>query len=270
MSREPHDDRFRELLPAYALGALDGPERAELEAHLAECAACRVRLEAWRRTVGDLAEGVVPATPPAGVRASLLDRVRSEAAAERPASRVAERRRWIVALAAVVVVAALTALLLGVARARLGSELEATRSRVAELERRLAAAQGDLAETRVHLTSLTRLVQVLSSARPERQVVLAGLDPAPGAHGRLFLDPETRRAVFVADHLPALPAGRDYQLWTIVAGTPRSAGVFRSDAQGHALLEVDQVPPERADAWAVTIEPAGGVPRPTGAMVLKG
>lgn len=270
MSAESHDDRFGELLPAYALGALDADDRAELEAHLAECAACRLRLEEWRRTAGDLADAVAPAAPPPGVRASLLDRVRSEAAVPRPATRSERRRRWIVAAAAVLVVVALTVLLLGVARARLGSELEATRNRVAELERRLEAARDDLARTRLRLASLTRLVEVLSSAGPERQVALAGLEPAPGAHGRLFVDPERRRAVFVADHLPALPAGRDYQLWNIVAGTPRSAGVFRPDAQGLALLEVERVPPEKVDAWAVTIEPAGGVPQPTGPMVLKG
>src|SRR6185503_11422459 len=47
----PHHD---ELLPAYALGALDGEDLHELETHLASgCADCRGQLALWQ---GDLEE----------------------------------------------------------------------------------------------------------------------------------------------------------------------------------------------------------------------
>jgi anti-sigma-K factor RskA len=49
-----------------------------------------------------------------------------------------------------------------------------------------------------------------------------------------------------------------------------SAGVFDVDREGRGELEVAAVPAsDQAATWAVTVEPAGGVPAPTGDMVLK-
>jgi anti-sigma factor RsiW len=41
---DPHEEAER-LLPWYAIGRLDAPDRAKVEAHLADCAACRAELE---------------------------------------------------------------------------------------------------------------------------------------------------------------------------------------------------------------------------------
>ena len=62
-------------------------------------------------------------------------------------------------------------------------------------------------------------------------------------------------------------AGKVYELWTISAGQPRPAGVFTVDASGRAT---HPVAPTRApvDVFAVTLEPEGGVPAPTGPIVL--
>jgi anti-sigma-K factor RskA len=43
------------------------------------------------------------------------------------------------------------------------------------------------------------------------------------------------------------------------------------DERGSGSLRVEHVAPAgQIQAWAVTVEPEGGVPQPTGAMVLKG
>jgi anti-sigma-K factor RskA len=86
----------------------------------------------------------------------------------------------------------------------------------------------------------------------------------------MFVDPGTGEAVFAASGLPTLPRDRTYQLWFIAGGKPVSAGIFDVGERGRGRLLVQSVPPAGAiDAWAVTVEPAGGVPQPTGAMVLK-
>jgi anti-sigma-K factor RskA len=104
-----------------------------------------------------------------------------------------------------------------------------------------------------------------------RTVRLAGLDPSPGAIGETFLDPRQGRAVFWAFHLPEPAAGTTYQLWWIGSAGPVSAGTFDVDAQGQGRLEIGRVErPQEIQVWAVTVEPAGGVPQPTGMMVLKG
>jgi anti-sigma-K factor RskA len=78
--------------------------------------------------------------------------------------------------------------------------------------------------------------------------------------------------VFVATGLPAPPEGKAYQLWAI-AGTnaPVSAGVFTVDASGTGSLAVRPLPGvSTVNAFAVTLEPAGGLPAPSGDMYLLG
>jgi anti-sigma-K factor RskA len=101
--------------------------------------------------------------------------------------------------------------------------------------------------------------------------VINGTDQAPGASARLVMDKRTGRAVLAADGLPPAPAGKTYQLWYITGGKPLPGGLFTTDPEGRALLS-DRVPEAGRDAslFAVTLEPAGGVPAPTGGMYLRG
>ena len=72
-------------------------------------------------------------------------------------------------------------------------------------------------------------------------------------------------------NLPPDPEGKDYQLWAIAGGKPVSAGVFSVSAEGSALVPLLQFPTQGSvAAFAVTLEPAGGVPQPSGDMVLIG
>ena len=270
----PHSPRFEEMLPAYALGALDGEDLRELESHLeAGCPECEDLLVLWQGDVEALAAAAPPLAPADTTRARLLRSLEAEAppapaksADSAGASRARGLPAWLgLAAAALLVVAAWG----WIERGRLSGQVEeltAERDRLAQraegLDRQLGQAQ----------TEAARLAQTLQTvaAPGGRAIVLAGLDPAPGASGRTFVDPSAGRAVFTASHLPALPAGKTYQLWFIPAdGKPVSAGVFATDAQGAATLEVERIAPD-IQLWAVTIEPAGGLPQPTGAMVLKG
>src|SRR5262245_50581704 len=70
--------QFQELLAMQALDALDAGERTLLEAHLAECSACRVALIEWRDAAGLLAHGARPTAPSDGLRARILASVRAE------------------------------------------------------------------------------------------------------------------------------------------------------------------------------------------------
>ncbi|MFY9826233.1 MAG: anti-sigma factor, partial [Thermoanaerobaculia bacterium] len=104
-----------------------------------------------------------------------------------------------------------------------------------------------------------------------QSVTLAGMGPAPRAAGHTYVNPLRRDALFYAFDLPALPSDKTYELWYIAGGKPVAAGTFSMDPQGIASVKVESVPDVATiRAWAVTIEPAGGVPQPTGAMVLKG
>ncbi len=262
-----HTPELEQLLPAYALGALDGIEREELEAHLATgCPECRRELARWEADLSSLAESLAAELPP--VAPSDVARARVLKGIEEPrAPEVARPRRWAVwlPLAAALVLAVLA----GTAYQGSRRELDQLGSERERLARQVAALDSELAAARSEGRRLARALEVVS-APGMRPVALAALGGQSGA-GRAFVDPATRRAVFVASGLPALPAERDYELWFIAGGKPVPAGVFDVDAEGRARLEVEHVaPPEQIDAWAVTVEPAGGRPQPTGEMVLKG
>jgi anti-sigma factor RsiW len=90
-------DHFLEALSAHVDGTLPSPERAELEAHLAGCPACRVRLESLRAVKHAVARLPSREAPPGAVRARV------------EALRFARRRSRACVLAAVATAAALGA-----------------------------------------------------------------------------------------------------------------------------------------------------------------
>ena len=91
MSEESHQ-RWREEVAAYALGALEAEECAELERHLAGCEQCRRELRWLAPAVSSLGESVQRLEPPASLRSALMETVREEAARPKPAAG-RERRR---------------------------------------------------------------------------------------------------------------------------------------------------------------------------------
>src|SRR5262249_43061345 len=83
-------DQFRELIEAYALGALDELERGKLEAHLATgCPECAKSLAEARWLVTQLVYLAPPAEPSELLRARLLQQVRAEAASQARATSAA-------------------------------------------------------------------------------------------------------------------------------------------------------------------------------------
>ena len=105
-----------------------------------------------------------------------------------------------------------------------------------------------------------------------RVVSMSGAGPQPQAAARIFWD--ERRGiwhVYVANMRPSDP-GRTYQLWFITPDQKKvSAATFDVGPQGSGEIVV-VVPPDlgRIAVAAVTEEPSGGVPQPTGAIQLVG
>lgn len=174
----------------------------------------------------------------------------------------ASRWPWLLAAAAAVV--AVTASL-GWWSAR--NEIERLQSTIAELRTTAATMLNVRADVDREQAARRRAAAILS-AQDVTLTALDGVSPATAARARVYVSP-TRGLLFAAEGLPALPDGRVYQLWTIVGGQPVSGGVFTLEPSGRAQVLTD-APGGAADAFAVTVEPAGGVPAPTGPKVLLG
>lgn len=265
--RTPHTPRFEELLPAYALGALDGEDLRELAEHLAGgCDECRAQLALWQGDLEGLAASVPPVEPSATTRARVLRLAESAAAPERTA-RTPWAPAWLRIAALLLLVLAVWSL---AGQSQLRDEVRSLSSERDRLLRQVAVLSREMSRLHADVLQARQELQVLA-APGVQSVVLAGLGPSPGAKGHTYVNPDSRDALFYAFDLPRLPQDKTYQLWFIAGGKPVSAGVFSVDAKGVGRLRVDQVADVRQiQAWAVTIEPRGGVPQPTGAMVLKG
>jgi len=140
----------------------------------------------------------------------------------------------------------------------------------ATYEKRLDALAQSAEQLRAELRSQQTVIAILRD--PATQVVaLAGLPPAPAARARMMWHAQAG-GVFVATGLPAPPDGKAYQLWAIAgSNAPVSAGVFTVDAAGTGSLAVRPLPGVAAvNTFAVTLEPAGGLPAPSGEMYLLG
>ena len=252
-------EEIGELAAAYALGGLEGEELARFEALLeaGDADALRALRECGDTLVGLAVAAVEP--PPAGVKAALLERIAAAPAASAPARPLPRRRPR--ALWPVVLSGAMAA---GLAAVVVGWSVSST------YEKRLDALARDAEQLSAELRAQQAVIAILRD--PATQVVvLAGLPPAPAARARMMWHAQAG-GVFVATGLPAPPEGKAYQLWAI-AGTnaPVSAGVFTVDASGTGSLAVRPLPGvSTVNAFAVTLEPAGGLPAPSGDMYLLG
>jgi anti-sigma factor RsiW len=224
---------LHDQLAAYALDALDGDERNEFEAHLAECDECRAELADFRETAGMLAYAAEGPAPPDALRERILEQARQERPAQSVVVLRPKRALRLTAIAAAAAVAA--AIGLGVWAASLSSSLDAERSALAE-QARAAAILADDDSTRVPM----------------------------GESGELVRSPEGD-AVVVVRNLPAAPEGQTYEAWVIDSGGPVPAGLFEGGGQEIVLLEE---PVAEGSMVAVTLEPRGGSQQPTGDILF--
>lgn len=147
----------------------------------------------------------------------------------------------------------------------------ALRREVAQLSAALDQARSQLDTTNGELARV-RFESELLAAPDSHTAALAGTQVARSARAKLVFSEATGEAILVAADLPPAPAGKAYQLWYIAEGKPPMPGsVFTTDQSGRGELR-ERIPPEgrRAQVFAVTLEPAGGLPAPSGEIYLKG
>jgi anti-sigma-K factor RskA len=114
------------------------------------------------------------------------------------------------------------------------------------------------------LNALKREVDQLIS--PRTKVFAMAGDAAPEANAKVIWDTETHQWVIYIFNLPTPPSDKDYQLWYVTKDARISAAVFRPNAQGRTVLKLT-LPAQATSglaATAVTLEPKGGSPQPTG------
>ena len=261
-----------ELLPDYAIGALGDAEMATVEGHLVGCPSCQAELDDVL-VVGAMLQ---PATPRPAVKVALLARsveIPASQSAGTTSSSVpspttsaeqvvapgapvpsayplpfpasARDRRWS-SVGRLGLVAAVLVLIVGLAgwNLRLQRDLDRVRD-----EETIAGIVGDGA------------------------VVFALGDPQSptGTTGLLYADPDTDTALLVANDLPPLEAGEEFQVWLFTADDQRIAASRFTAGTGNDAVVPLQAPGAFAQyvSIGVTNEPPG-VTEPSGTLTLAG
>jgi anti-sigma-K factor RskA len=273
-------NKVKQIAPLYVVGALDEKTAHDLEESLHNATPQQLRIIArWRDMATLLPQALPLQSPPDYVRERLLNRIAeetqqtpieiaveestSEEMAERAEEKVlpfvqpprAESRpaRWLLIAA--------TALL-----AFTAGYLFKQNSDLARERDNVARERDDLSK---EMAMWRRQVDDIVSPRT-RIIAMAG-DETPQANAKVVWDTNARQwAIYIFD-LPAPPSDKDYQLWYVTQNAKISAAVFRTNEQGRSVLKLT-LPPEALvglAATAVTLEPRGGSPQPTGKFYLK-
>jgi anti-sigma-K factor RskA len=248
-------ETYETLAAVYAVGALDGDDLAQFEAHLAEgCEPCASALREAREALARLALADTRMLPPAEVKAALLARMGTSPRASARASR-AGWLTWAAATAAVVALAAM-----------LTSGIVASRyeARLGQMAREMAAERERVQREEAALATYLGVVELLRD--PATRVVELRSPSASNAIARLVWNDKAGGHLLVSN-LPPAPEGKAYELWALGGPQPRPAGLFQVDASGRAVHKVEFAG-DPAKGFAVTLEPATGVPAPTGPIVM--
>ena len=214
-----------ELLPGYALNALDAVEAAGVEEHLPACESCTAESRDLLEPVILLSQAAMPATTPDHLKSRLLARIPS------PPRREPERAGFFVrrfsfgyaalgaaALVAIVTVAAFT----GVA------------IRIGSLEREIADANDRLDRLAGEHRSIS-----YAMADPYSEVV--ALDVAHEsleANALLLVSHRDGVGTLIAFGLTALPHGDHYDVWLSADDSRHMMGSFRVDETGWGTLTI--------------------------------
>jgi hypothetical protein len=278
-------DELKALLPLRALDQLDPDEARALADHLANgCPECDREIDEFREALGEFAiaaanadgadERIWKLIEPRLAHAQLTDRPGGRYG-DRPLRR--PRGTRMVAGAMAVVAAALGFAVIGVerniesARHATDTEIAGLRARIDYLQMGLETASAKLSDLKTQLLLASNLS--LAALSPDARVVrLNGLAAAPGAHATLALSAGNKTAFMQVSGLPVAPQDKIYEAWWIGRDTgPIRAGLFDAPAEGIAKVQLIMPPRgEEIIASAITLEPAGGSDKPTGAMYLKG
>jgi hypothetical protein len=285
-----HEEAFA-ALDAAALDALDPDELEAVLAHASDCESCSEELETLRGIVSQLGmatprETATPREARERIKARLVARAAADAEARgitaemrspdagrratddrtlpaRMISILAWRRtEWIAAAASVLLIIGV-GVLATVARDRqnLRETLATTSTRERQARRSTDSLRSLLMSRDSLIAGITggdvAVVRLTSSASREPTAMM-------------FWDRTKNAWTFVAHNVPMPPAGRVYQLWLVTPRTKISAGTFMP-AKGEVMMRSTlALSRDSLRAVAVTDEPAGGMPQPTGQMTMQG
>lgn len=298
-----HEEAYSELT-AVALDIVPAELSAAVREHAAGCPECGPELGAIEETVAELAQ-LVPQRAMnlghgAGIRSRLVMRARGEREARSAVTGRPDPARGVASLTGLgnrltpgtqravdvevkktlpprnqrptffsgsnllAFAASVAFVAAAVQLARVTSDRNALR---AQLESRVTPPAG---REIVKAPASEREALVAAMAGPDVKIVPLSSKSATRM-GRMFWNRSSNDWTMVVYTMGPPKPGMTYQVWLITDSTKISAGTFQPDSAGHAFMQAKYALDRNAlKAVAVTEEPAGGMPSPTGPIIVSG
>lgn len=271
-----NNKQFEELCAGYVLHALDQKERKEFEDMLHDASDEQTELfHSMYSVANQLAFTIEREEPSNEVKQELMQKVQAEAKEESSddenvtsidaAQEKKDSGNQFFAIAASIALFMIT-LSLVFYSFNLSSQL-------GDKEEIIDQQQAQISELKTENQQQKEFLAILES-RTVELVLMAGLEANPNGYGKVIWDADKQQALLQVSNLPAVPSDKDYQLWIIKNNKPVSAGVFAvNNPDKDSFFKIEQLvesSKESTNAFAITLEPKGGVPQPTGDMYMAG
>ena len=130
----------------------------------------------------------------------------------------------------------------------------------------LQVAQNELQKQQQLAAAMNKDMDVMTD-KNAMPVVLSGTEKSPDALAKIFWMKNTGEVYVDATNLPQTPTGMQYQLWAIVDGKPVDAGMISTEKGIYHIQKMKSF--GKAQAFAITLETAGGNPTPKGDMIVQ-
>ena len=269
-----NNELFEELCAGYVLHALDQEDRKEFEDLLHNATEKQTELFLSMYSVANqLAFTMERDEPSSQIKKELMEKVRSETEeksadvtpidSQKEDSEKSGNQFFAIAASIALFIITLSLVFYSF---NLSSQL-------GNKEEIINQQDAQISELRTEVQRKDELLSILES-RTVEMVLMAGLEVNPEGYGKIIWDADKQQALLQVSNLPAVPSNKDYQLWIFKNNQPVSAGVFAvNDPQRDSFFKIEQMAEsskEATSAFAVTLEPKGGVPQPTGQIYLSG
>lgn len=273
-NKEPDNEQFEELCAGYVLNALEPGEREEFHDMLQT--ASDEQLELFRKmqsAANQIAFTVEENKAPSIVMQRILDQIQGEqeedTSSEVTGISSADKESTGFDRGSFAIAASFALLLVTLSLIFYSFNLS---SEISDKEEIIVEQQTQITELQSEIQQKEELLSILES-REVDLVIMSGMEVNPNGYGKIIWDSESKRALLQVSNLPAVPTDKEYQLWIIKNNKPVSAGLFAvDDPKKDSFFKLEEISADEqnADAFAVTMEPKGGMPQPTGDMYLMG
>ncbi len=253
-------EQWLEMAEIHAMGALDGEDLLAFQAHLqTNCAECQAVLSQTESLLSAMPASLPVILPPAQLKEVLMQKIEDPLAVPTPVA--AKTSPLLVPIFAGVSLIA-TGLVLWVTQP---VWLPAPAASPGALPAAASVAVPAPPAAPLHDAGMLELLK-----DPEVKII-EFKDPVTGEKilAKLYWNPNACGGCLTVEGLSKTEAGKVYEFWAITGSTPVPGGTFTVDENGKAHLDIRPMGEiKNFDKFAVTIEPEGGAPLPTGPMKL--